>query len=116
MASHDAGKTLSGSHRSGVVGDDKGTVFIIGFDKKKEAKVPERFKNYSSKRKTAEEIAKSQRLAEERRKKHDENKVTQARKVSEEAIRYDKMVQARLGLSREPKHGGKWYSNAFKEK
>ncbi|XP_053375438.1 transcription intermediary factor 1-alpha-like isoform X2 [Mercenaria mercenaria] len=117
MASVGKDRLLDGGTRSSVitVGDDKGSVFVIDFDnkKKKDIKVPERLQKYSSKKKTAEEIARSQALAEERKKKHDENKAKNAKKVREEVVRFDKMVQAKLGQSSEPK-GRKWYSHAIK--
>lgn len=116
MASHDAGKTWSGGERVSVVGNDRTAVFTIGFQGSGERKVPERLKQYGNKRKTAEELAQKQRQAEERKKKHDEEKVRQARKVREEAIAFDKKFSGRLSKQGADGGGKKWFSHALKKK
>lgn len=59
---------LSGSHRSGVVGNDKSTVFVVGFEGYKKRNVPERLKKYPDKKPTAEELERKQLAAADRKK------------------------------------------------
>ncbi|XP_060570071.1 uncharacterized protein LOC132728446 [Ruditapes philippinarum] len=122
---------LNDSSRSSVVENQGGLRFLHGFDDKNIAPVPKRLnsrmKGYKNEKKTAEELASSLKLAEERKQKHMDNVARQARLVSEEAVRYDKNMQSKLGLSNQSRQllgnktqssqskGGKWYSHALKK-
>lgn len=106
---------LAGSHRSVVAGSDKGTGFFVEFSShgSKPKPIPKRLQEYSQSRKTSsEDLIEKQKKAEERKKKHDENKILQARKVREEAMRYDQNLRARLPPNQRLEER-KWYAGSL---
>lgn len=59
---------LADSHRSSVVGNNRSSVFVVGFEGYKKRNVPERLKKYPDKKPTAEDLERKQLAAADRKK------------------------------------------------
>lgn len=115
--------TLAGSHRSVVAGTDRGSGFFVEFGAHESATkqlkpLPKRLQGYEqSKKISSADLMEKQRQAELRKKKHDEQKVINARRVREEAEKYDKKMRSQLPPNqRSTEEGRKWYSQALPKK
>ncbi|XP_052798488.1 uncharacterized protein LOC128230337 [Mya arenaria] len=93
-----------GNQRSSVVGNEKSIGFTVGFENAamglgKDGIVPERLQNRARSKQTIlskEDLDEKQRLAAERKRQKDAEKVKMARKVSEDTVKFDKIVHQRI--------------------